>query len=444
MSPVGQRSSATAHAFRGAFLDFVADPFYQPETDCVRYLADGLLVVEGGKIQAFGPYGALKAQYQDLPTTVYGDRLILPGFIDTHIHYPQTEMIAAYGEQLLSWLEQYTFPVESKFADLGYAQKIASFFLDELLRNGTTTALVFATVHPASVDAFFEEAERRHLCMIAGKVMMDRNAPDSVCDTAASSYQQTKALIKKWHGKGRLRYAVTPRFAPTSTPEQLAYAGQLLAEFPDVYLHTHLSETENEVAWVKDLFPDCCDYLDVYDRAGLVTDRSVFAHGVQLTDREFRRLGEQGSALAHCPTSNLFLGSGLFNLTKTKQHQIPVGLATDVGGGTSFSLLHTMNAAYKVAQLQQHNLSAFKALFLATLGGAQALNLSDCLGNFEPGKDADFIVLNRQPTPLLALRNGDAIPSNLHELADQTFALMMLGDDRAVEATYILGEKTLL
>jgi len=440
MPAAGQGTDTSLRAFRGAFLDFIADPFEQSADACVRYLPDGLLVVANGKIQAFGPYDALQSTYGQLPVTHYPDRLMMPGFIDTHIHYPQTEMIAAYGEQLLSWLEQYTFPVESQFVDKGYAQKIARFFLDELLRNGTTTALVFATVHSNSVDAFFEAAEQRDLCMITGKVMMDRNAPESVCDTAESSYTETKALIQKWHGRGRLRYAVTPRFAPTSTPEQLAYAGQLLQEFPDVYLHTHLSETEEEVAWVNELFPDCKGYLDVYDRAGLVTDRSIFAHGVQLSDEEFARLGEQGSAIAHWPTSNLFLGSGLFDLAKAKQHHIPVSIATDVGGGSSFSLLQTLNAAYNVAQLRQNNLSAFRALFLATLGGAKALNLSDRLGNFDVGKEADFVVINRQPTPLLALRNSDDIPKDLAALADQTFALMMLGDDRAIDTTYILGE----
>ncbi|MEO1591466.1 MAG: guanine deaminase [Cyanobacteria bacterium J06632_22] len=433
-------SSDEPVAFRGAFLDFVADPFHQPEDDCVRYLRDGLLVVVDGKIQAFGTYGSLQGAYGELPITDYRDRLIVPGFIDTHIHYPQTEMIAAYGEQLLTWLEQYTFPVESKFADKDYASKIAHIFLDELLRNGTTTALVLATVHPESVDAFLEASEQRGLRMIAGKVMMDRNAPESVRDTAESSYQQTKALIEKWHGRGRLSYAVTPRFAPTSTPQQLAYAGRLLQEFPGVYLHTHLSENENEVAWVQELFPDCAGYLDVYEQAGLVTNRSVFAHGVQLTEEEFNRLAEQGSTIAHCPTSNLFLGSGLFNLVKAKENNIPVGIATDVGGGTGFSLLQTLSEAYKVAQLRQNNLSSFQALFLATLGGAQALHLSDSLGNFGPGKDADFVVLNRQPTPLLKLRNSSDLPTNLQELADQTFALMMLGDDRAVAATYILGK----
>ncbi len=443
MSSLENQSSQDApKAIRGAFLDFVADPFYLPETESVRYLPDGLLVLEDGKIKAFGTYADLQADYAEIPTTAYPGRLIMPGFIDTHIHYPQTGMIAAYGEQLLEWLNQYTFPTEGKFADKAYAAEVAEIFLDQLLSNGTTTALVFAAVFPQSVDAFFEAAEQRNLCMIAGKVMMDRNAPDFLCDTAESSYQETKALIQKWHKKGRLRYAVTPRFAITSTDAQLQQAGRLLKEFPDVYLHTHLSENVDEVAWVKELFPDCGGYLDTYDQAGLVTDRSVFAHGVQLTDAEFHRLSEMGSAIAFCPTSNLFLGSGLFKLEQAKSTEYPVkvGLGTDVGAGTSFSILQTANEAYKVAQLRRQKLSPFKGLFLATLGGAGALCLEDRIGTFDLGKEADFIVLDPGATPLMAFRNSPSTPADLSELADQVFSLMMMGDDRTVQATYILGE----
>lgn len=439
---MGEGMTTKPQAFRGAFLDFVHDPFHWPEHESVRYVKDGVLVVDHrGIIQAFGPCVDIAPNVANLPIAHYPHHLILPGFIDTHIHYPQTEMIAAYGEQLLAWLNQYTFPTEMKFQDKTYAQKIAGFFLDELLKNGTTTALVFAAVYSGSVDAFFEEAERRNLCMIAGKVMMDRHAPAMLCDTAESSYQETKALIEKWHKKGRLRYAVTPRFAATSTPEQLRLAGQLLQEFPDVYLHTHLSENLDEVAWIASLFPDSHGYLDVYDRAGLVTQRSIFAHGIHLTDAEFMRLSEAESAISFCPTSNLFLGSGLFKLEQAKslEHPIKVGLGTDIGAGTSFSMLQTANEAYKVAQLRQQKLSSFRALFLATLGGARALNLGDRLGSFEVGKEADFVVLDPRSTPLMALRNGPDTPQTLTELADQTFALMMMGDDRAVGATYVLG-----
>jgi guanine deaminase len=429
-------------AFRSSILDFVGDPFLLPEVDTVRYFADGLLVLENGKIRDLGDYESLIVTYKEVPLTNYSGKLIMPGFIDTHIHYPQTGMIAAYGEQLLQWLNQYTFPTEAKFKDKAYAQEVAAFFLDELLKNGTTTALVFAAVFPQSAEAFFEEAERRNLRMIAGKVMMDRNAPDYLRDTAESSYQETKALIQKWHKKGRLLYAVTPRFAPTSTNEQLSLAGQLLQEFPDVYLHTHISENVDEVAWVQALFPESNGYLDAYDRAGLVGGKSVFAHGVHLTDAEFQRLSEAQSAIAFCPTSNLFLGSGLFNLEKAKSPEMPVkvGLGTDVGAGTSFSMLQTANEAYKVAQLRKQKLSSFKALFLATLGGARALSLDHCLGNFDIGKEADFIVLEPRSTPLMAMRNADLVATSLEELADRTFALMMMGDDRAVTATYIMGE----
>ncbi|MEB3357030.1 MAG: guanine deaminase [Synechococcales bacterium] len=429
-------------AIRGAFVDFVDDPFYAPEVDSVRYLPDGLLVLREGHIHAFGLYAELGDRYADVPTIHHPNRLVLPGFIDTHIHYPQTEMIAAYGHQLLEWLHQYTFPTETKFRDRAYAQQVASLFLDELLRNGTTTALVFAAVYPESVEAFFTEAARRRLRMITGKVMMDRHAPELLCDTAASSYADSKRLIETWHNRDRLRYAVTPRFAVTSTEEQLRLAGQLLEEFPDVYLHTHLSENVDEVAQVQAVFPHCHGYLDVYDRAGLVGDRSIFAHGVQLTDAEFKRLAAARSAIAFCPTSNLFLGSGLFRIEQAKSaaHPVKLGLGTDIGAGTSFSLLQTANEAYKVAQLRRRNLSPFQALFLATLGGARALNLEDKIGSFEVGKEADFIVLNPQATPILAFRNGKELPQSLAELGDRAFSLIIMGGDRVVEATYILGE----
>lgn len=429
-------------AFRGSFLDFVGDPFIITEANSTRYIADGLLVLEDGIIKDFGAYELLQATYSEIPVQAYPGKLIMPGFIDTHIHYPQTGMIAAYGEQLLQWLNQYTFPTEGKFKDKAYAQEVASFFLDELLKNGTTTALVFAAVFPESVDAFFEESSRRNLRMIAGKVMMDRNAPDFLLDTPESSYAESKQLIEKWHKKGRSLYAVTPRFSPTSTREQLAMAGRLLKEFPDVYMHTHLSENVDEVAWVQSLFPESKGYLDTYDQAGLVGDKSVFAHCIHLTDQEFERLSEAESAIAFCPTSNLFLGSGLFNLEKAKSPETPVkvGLGTDVGAGTSFSILQTANEAYKVAQLRRQKLSSFKALFLATLGGAKALSLDDRIGNFDIGKEADFLVLDLRSTPLMAYRNPEAIATNLEELADQTFALIMMGDDRAVHSTYIMGE----
>lgn len=430
----------TVKAFRSAILDFVADPFSVPEPESVRYFPDGLLVIEQGTVKELGTYEQLKDQYMGLEIIHYPNHMILPGFIDLHIHFPQIEMMAAYGEQLLEWLEKFAFPVERKFRDKAYCDRIAPIFIDQLLRNGTTTALVLAAVFPQSVEALFEESDRRKMRLIAGKVMMDRNAPKFLQDTARSSYEDSKTLIEKWHKKGRSLYAVTPRFAPTSTPEQLTYAGKLLEEFPDVYLHTHLSENTNEVAWVKELFPNSKSYVDVYDQFGLVRARSIFAHGVQLTKAEFDRLAEAKSTIAFCPTSNTFLGSGLFDLDRAISSNIKVGLATDVGGGTSFSMFQTASEAYKITQLQRQKLSPLQAMFLATLGGARALCLEDKIGNFDPGKEADFIVIDPRSTPILALRNQAEMPTTLEDLSDRLFSLIIMGDDRSIQATYILGE----
>ncbi|MEK0182516.1 MAG: guanine deaminase [Oscillatoriales cyanobacterium] len=436
----------TLKGFRSAILDFVDDPFYVSESESVRYIPDGLLVLEQGKVKELGDYELLKEQYVGIPIESYPHRLLLPGFIDLHIHFPQTGIIAAYGEQLLEWLEKYIFPTEHKFKDKAYCDRVAPIFIDQLLRNGTTTAVVLGAVFPESVDSLFEECDRRNLRTIVGKVMMDRHAPDFLCDTAESSYYQSRALIEKWHGKNRLLYAVTPRFAPTSTPQQLTYARQLLSEFPDTYLHTHLSENIKEVEWVQQLFPDSQGYLDVYDRFGLVGERSIFAHCVQLTDAEFDRLAQTKAAIAFCPTSNLFLGSGLFNIEQATAKHAPIklGLATDVGAGTSFSLLQTASEAYKVAQLQQQKFSPFQAMFLATLGGARALKLEDKIGNFDVGKEADFVVLDPRATPVMAFRNEQnneqMTPITIEELGEQLFSTIVLGDDRTIVATYVMGE----
>ncbi len=436
----------TLKAFRSAILDFVDDPFYVSESESVRYIPDGLLVLEQGKVKELGDYELLKEQYVGIPIESYPDRLLLPGFIDLHIHFPQTGIIGAYGEQLLEWLEKYIFPTEHKFKDKAYCDRVAPIFIDQLLRNGTTTAVVLGAVFPESVDSLFEECDRRNLRTIVGKVMMDRHAPDFLCDTAESSYYQSRALIEKWHCKNRLLYAVTPRFAPTSTPQQLTYARQLLSEFPDTYLHTHLSENMKEVEWVQQLFPDSQGYLDVYDRFGLVGERSIFAHCVQLTDAEFDRLAQTKAAIAFCPTSNLFLGSGLFNIEQATAKHAPIklGLATDVGAGTSFSLLKTASEAYKVAQLQQQKLSPFQAMFLATLGGARALKREDKIGNFEVGKEADFVILDPRATPVMAFRNEQnneqMTPITIEELGEQLFSTIVLGDDRTIVATYVMGE----
>lgn len=431
-------SVVASTAIRGRFLDIQNTVAQAREIhDQVRYVEDGLLITQNGKIQWFGSWQDGQKQ---LPPNIqiqhYPDQLIVPGFIDTHIHFPQTEMVGAYGEQLLEWLNTYTFPTELQFADKAYADQIAHFFVNELLKNGTTTALVFCTVHPESVDALFEAAERHQMRLIAGKVMMDRHAPEGLCDTAETAYTDSKALIEKWHGKGRNLYAITPRFAPTSTPEQLEKAGQLKAEYPDVYVHTHLSENKNEIEWVKALFPEQKGYLDVYRHYGLTGSKSVFAHCVHLEDSEWDCMHQTDSAIAFCPTSNLFLGSGLFPLKKTWDKQVKVGLGTDIGAGTSFNQLQTLNEAYKVQQLQGDKLSAFESLYHATIGGAKALQLEDKLGNFNVGKEADFVVINLNATSLQTLRQQRA-----KNIEDALFALFTMGDDRNIQATYIFGQK---
>lgn len=421
-------------AYRAAILHSLADPAVVGIEQSYQYFEDGILLIENGKVAQIGAAAELLSKLTGIEVQHYRDALITPGFIDTHIHYPQTGMIASYGEQLLDWLNTYTFPTEKQFEDKAHASDVAAIFLKELLRNGTTTALVFGSVHPQSVDAFFEQADKLNLRMIAGKVLMDRNAPDYLTDTAETGYAESKALIERWHGKGRLHYAVTPRFAPTSTPEQLDLAGKLFGEYPDLYMHTHISENKAEVAWVKELFPARKGYLDVYDHHQLIGPRAVFAHGVHLCDDECKRLAETGSAVAFCPTSNLFLGSGLFDLNKLEEHGVRVGLGTDVGAGTSFSQLQSLNEAYKVMQLQGKKLDPFKSLYLATLGGANALYLDDKLGNFLPGKDADFLVLDYNATPLISYRMQQA-----KSLEERLFALTMLGDDRAVKETFAAG-----
>lgn len=410
--------------------------------------ADGLVVMRDGRIDAVGDAAALLPTLPpDTPVDHYPGCVVSPGFIDTHIHYAQCAIIAAHGAgrssargaQLLDWLERYAFPEELRFADAAYAQAMASRFCDTLLRHGTTSALVFCTVFPSSVDALFEAAEARGLRLIAGKVLMDRHAPDGLRDTAQSAYDDSKALIARWHGRDRLHYAITPRFAPTSTPEQLDLAGALWAEHPGVFVHSHLAENTDEVAWVRSLFPEHESYLDVYDAFGLTGRRAVYAHGVHLSETELCTCHYTGTALAHCPTSNLFLGSGLFDLAAVTRADRPVhvGLGTDVGAGTSFSMLATMGEAYKVAQLTGSPLDGARAWYLATLGAAQALDLDAHIGSIAPGKDADLVVLDPSATPESALR-----ASRCESIEELLFVLMMLGDDRAVRATYIAGAAT--
>lgn len=426
---------AKTTAIRASFLHFLDDPAKVAlVANAYQYIPDGLMIIDDGKIKSLKPFSNTDADVYSKIEDKRG-KLIIPGFIDTHIHYPQTQMVAAYGEQLLEWLQTYTFPTEKQFSDKKHAQKISQFFINELLKNGTTSALVFGTVHPQSVDALFEEAQKIDMRLIAGKVMMDRNAPEYLLDTPQSSYDESKILIEKWHNKGRLQYAITPRFAPTSTPEQLRLAGELKAQYPDVYVHTHLSENKNEIEWVKSLFPERDGYFDVYEHYGLAGDKSIFAHSIHLTDKEWGSFARTNSVISFCPTSNLFLGSGLFDLAKAEQNNIRIGLGTDVGAGTSFSQLQSLNEAYKIMQLQGKKLSAFKGLYLATLGSAKSLSIDNKVGNFRAGKEADFVVLNWAATDLQKLRYQHSTT-----LEDKLFALMMLGDDRNIDSTYVAGE----
>lgn len=419
-------------AYRASILHLLDDPTKSAEA--VAFHDDGLLLVEDGHVVACGDHASLRELLGDTPVEDLSGKLITPGFIDTHIHFPQVDIIAAHGAQLLDWLERHTFPAEAAFADPDHAATAARFFIDELLRNGTTTALVFGSVHKGSVEALFREALARDMRLIAGKALMDRNAPEGLTDTVESGRADMESLIADWHGKGRLGYAVTPRFAISCSDEQLTMAGQVLAEHPGVWMQTHLAENPREIEQTAALFPAARDYLDVYDRFGLVGSRSVFAHCVHLQGDAFRRLANAGAAVAFCPTSNLFLGSGLFPLDEACAHGVKVGIGTDVGAGTTFSILHTLGEAYKVGQMRGSALDPFHALYLATLGGARGLDLGDRVGNLAPGKEADFLVLDLAATPLLARRlSGD------RSLENRLFALTVLADDRVVERAYLAG-----
>lgn len=421
---------------RASFFDFTALAA-QPDDIAAnaRYLEDGLLTLRDGKVVSLESWQIAEGRVDPSRVTHLRGKLIVPGFIDTHIHYPQTEMIGAFGEQLLEWLNQYTFPVESQYHCPDHAAKMSAFFLHQLLSNGTTTALVFGTVHKQSVDSLFSAAQQLDMRLIAGKVMMDRNAPEYLTETPEESYQHTRELIERWHQRGRLSYALTPRFAPTSSPELLDKVRQLREEFPDVWMHTHLSENPQEIAWVKALFPERAGYLDVYHHHQLTGKRSVFAHCLHLEDQEWQCLHDTDSSIAFCPTSNLFLGSGLFNIKRCWQQGVRMGIGTDVGAGTTFNLLQTLGEAYKVGQLQQYKLSACEAFYHATLGGAHALDLDDVIGNFNPGKEADFVVLDAAVSPLQKLRNA-----NSKDIWERLFVMMTLGDDRNIAQTWVSGK----
>lgn len=430
-----QRSTVTA--LRGTLVSFVDDPFLADPARAFVYEPDGLVVCRDGLIEAVGAYDLLRQELPpDAPITDYSGCIISAGFIDTHIHYVQTEIIGAPGKELLEWVEHYIYPTEEAFSDEDHACTVASFFCDTLLKNGTTTACVYCAVYPQSADALFLEAERRNMRIIAGKCMMDRNVPQAVRDTAQSGYDESRALIARWHGKGRLLYAITPRWAGSSTPAQLEAASALWREHPKLHLQTHLSENRHEVTYIAGLFPERKDYLDVYDHYGLVGRRAVLGHGIWLSKSEFCRVHEREASIAHCPTSNMFLGSGLFRLrdAKNKRRPVHVGLGTDIGAGTSFSHLATLNAVYKVAALNAAPITALEGFYLATLGGARALDLEDRVGSLPPGQEADLVVLDPNATPLLAHRTARS-----GSIEETLFILMTLGDEHAVHATYVAG-----
>lgn len=415
----------------GQVILYTGDPFVDG-IGAVQVLTQGAVAVAGGKIAAVGEAAPLRARFPQARLHHHQGRLISPGFIDAHVHYPQTAIIASWGKRLIDWLNSYTFPEEMRFADPAYADQIANRYLDLVLAHGTTTVCSYATIHPASVDAFFTAAQARGLRAYAGKTCMDRNAPEALRDTAQSAYDDSKALLHRWHGVDRLAYVISPRFSPTSTPEQLAALGALWREYPDCLMQTHLSEQTDEVAWVRDLFPQSRDYLDTYEAQGLLRQGAVYGHAIHLTDREKARLIEAGAAIVHCPTSNTFIGSGLVDMTLARQMR--VGLATDIGGGSSFSMLRTMAAAYEVAQLRGQSLHPAQLWWLATQGSARALRAEGRIGSLAPGMEADLVVIDLASTPAIAQAAARA-----ETPWQQLFPTIMLGDDRAVAQVWVAG-----
>ncbi len=420
----------------GQTIAFAHDPFAVPPDDAATVETHGAVLVENGVIRDVGPADVLRSRYPRAVVEDMGHALISPGFVDAHAHYPQTAIIASWGKRLIDWLNTYTFPEESRFFDRAYANEIARRYLELTLANGTTTVASYCTIHPESVDAFFAEADRLGLRAFAGKTCMDRNAPEMLRDTAQRAYDESKALLDTWHGRGRLSYVVTPRFSPTSTPEQLRALGALWAEHPDCLMQTHLSEQVDEIAWVRNLFPDARDYLDTYEAAGLLGPGAVFGHAIHLEPRERDRLLEVGAALIHCPTSNTFIGSGLFDMAGLKTAGQTIGLATDTGGGSSFSMLRTMAAAYEVAQLRGTALHPAQLWWLATAGSAQALRIGDKIGRLAPGYEADLVAVDLASTPAIAQRSARAA-----DLWEALFPTIMMGDDRAIRAVWVAGER---
>lgn len=421
---------------RGRILSFTAEPKGPDDHDAYLYLEDGAILVADGLIQSVGAYEALIKTTEDVSVVDHRPHLLMAGFVDTHLHFPQVQVIASWGAQLLDWLNTYTFPEETRFADADHAAEMARRFYDQIIAHGTTTAVAYCSVHKESVEAYFAEAARRNMRMIGGKVLMDRNAPDGLLDTPQSAYDDTKALIERWHGNGRCSYAITPRFAITSTPEQLECAGALVREYPDCYIQTHLSENHDEIALTKSLYPDAPDYLGIYEHYGLLTPKALLGHCIHLEEREINVLVETQAKPVFCPTSNLFLGSGLFDDEGLRACGLTNGIATDIGGGTSYSMLQTLNEGYKVLQLRGQTLDPLRAFHWITRGNAKTLGLEDRIGTLDEGSEADIVVLNAHATEAMVLRS-----ERTKTLSEELFILQIMGDDRAVDAVYVAGQR---
>jgi len=417
---------------RGRTLSFISEPQALDDTASYRYIEDGAITIEAGTIVAVGDF----VPDESAEVIDHRPHLILPGFIDMHLHYVQSQMIASYAGSLLEWLNTYTFIEEQKFSQQGHAGAVSAAFYDELIRNGTTSAVAYCSSHPRSVDAFFGEAEKRNMLMVGGKVMMDRNAPDALCDTAQSGYDDTRKLIERWHGRGRGLYAISPRFAITSTPAQLEAAGALVAENPDAYVQTHLSENDAEISYSMELYPGSPDYTGIYEDYGLLGPKTLLGHCLHLNHRETAVLAETGSVAVFCPTSNLFLGSGLFDRERLVRNGVRIGIATDIGGGTSYSMLRTLDEGYKILQLRGQRLNPFASFYMATLGNARSLSLEGTIGAIAPGNAADLVVLDAGATPAMALRKA-----TVNSLSEELFLLQTMGDDRAVAEVYVAGAR---
>jgi guanine deaminase len=428
----------TVLLLRGRILTFHDEPLAgeaSPET--FTYLEDGGLLVRDGKIAAIGDYAQLRAgEGRNVEVVDHHPYLIMPGFIDCHIHFPQMQVVGSYAGALMEWLNKYTFVEEQKFSNQGHPERIASALFDELIRQGTTTAAAYCSVHKASVQAFFTEAHRRNMRMIAGKVMMDRNAPPGLLDTPQSGYDDSKALIGEWHGKGRQLYAITPRFAPTSSPEQLEMSGTLVREYPELHVQTHLCENTAEIAFVAELFPWSRDYTQVYEHYGLLGPKTLLGHCIHLTDAEIGSIANSSSVAVFCPTSNLFIGSGLFDLARLRASDPPVrnAIATDIGGGTSYSMLRTLDEGYKILNIQGQRYHPLRSFYQVTLGNARALALEGIIGSFVPGAEADCVALDARATPAMRIRM-----ETVETLVEELFLMQTMGDDRTIAEVYVAG-----